>query len=176
MRRTKEKYPVGWQMGKPEIPEDVDTEEEAQEEESLPRRDHCIRIVINDKDMPETLFGKDEAGNPVMIRQATKAMYRIAETIALKLKFLPMPKVKIKIVRYKVHAMREYSSFIDVCLRIIYRAGVIECTSGTTVKALSVECIKSDREKVVILIEPVNASDTGMGSVTSAPEEEQPVH
>ena len=92
-KSSKRSYPVGWQMGKPQVVPEADQIEEP--EEDLPVRDTCIRIVINDKDMPETLFLKDESGNPVMHLIATRIMYRIAESIAVKLKFLPMPKVKL---------------------------------------------------------------------------------
>lgn len=143
-------------MGKPQVVPEADQIEV--QEEALPVRDNCIRIVINDKDMPEALFLKDESGNPVMHLLATRTMYRIAESIAVKLKFLPMPKVKIKIVRYGLYSIKDYSGLLDVCLRILYRAGVIEDTSGSTVKGVEIECIKSDRCKVVLLVEPVKSN------------------
>ena len=143
-------------MGKPQVVPEVDQPEEP--EEDLPVRDTCIRIVISDRDMPETLFSKDEAGSPVMVLAATRIMYRIAESIAVKLKFLPMPKVKLKIIRYGLYSVKDYSGLLDVCLRILYRAGVIEDTSGSTVKGVEIECIKSDRCKVVLLVEPVRAN------------------
>jgi hypothetical protein len=156
-KSSKRSYPVGWQMGKPQVVPEADQLEE--QEEDLPARDTCIRIVINDKDMPEALFLKDESGNPAMVLSATRIMYRIAESIAVKLKFLPMPKVKIKIVRYGLYSVKDYSGLLDVCLRILYRAGVIEDTSGSTVKGVEIECIKSDRCKVVLLVEPVKAGN-----------------
>ena len=155
-RKSKRSYPVGWQMGKPQVVPEVDQPEEP--EEDLPVRDTCIRIVISDRDMPETLFSKDEAGSPVMVLAATRIMYRIAESIAVKLKFLPMPKVKLKIIRYGLYSVKDYSGLLDVCLRILYRAGVIEDTSGSTVKGVEIDCIKSDRCKVVLLVEPVKAN------------------
>ena len=155
-RKSKRSYPVGWQMGKPQVVPEVDQPEEP--EEDLPVRDTCIRIVISDRDMPETLFSKDESGSPVMVLAATRIMYRIAESIAVKLKFLPMPKVKLKIIRYGLYSVKDYSGLLDVCLRILYRAGVIEDTSGSAVKGVEIECIKSDRCKVVLLVEPVKAN------------------
>ena len=35
---------------------------------------------------------------------------------------------------------------------------MIEDTSGSTVKGVEIECIKSDRCKVVLLVEPVKAN------------------
>lgn len=156
-KKSKRLYPVGWQMGKPRVPKQDQPEER---EEDLPVRGTCIRIVINDKDMPETLFSKDKSGSLVMILLATRIMYRIAESISAKLKFLPMPKVKLKIIRYGIYSVKEYSDFLQVCLRILYRAGVIENTNGDTIKGVSMECVRSDRYKVVIVVEPVKAGKT----------------
>jgi hypothetical protein len=172
-KSSKRSYPVGWQMGKPQVVPEADQLEE--QEEDLPARDTCIRIVINDKDMPETLFAKDESGSLVVVLAAARIMYRIAGSIAAKLKFLPMPKVKIKIVRYGLYSVKDYSGLLDVCLRILYRAGVIEDTSGSTVKGVEIECIKSDRCKVVLLVEPVKANVEAKELASSDPLHDQPL-
>lgn len=147
--KKRDKYPVGWQMGNP----GAATEES--EERILPRKGQPIRIIINDPFMPDSLTAKGENGEIVQKREASAAMYRIAATISTNLKFLPLSAVKVSIIRENTYSVQDYSAFLDVCMRILWRAGVIDCMTGASVKSVEMTQNKTDRRKVIILVTPL---------------------
>ena len=126
-----------------------------QELESLPRLKKPIRIVINGQDFPSSMYLKNESGLPVPSAKASKDLYRIAQKISDKIRFLPVEGVGIEIEHYDRNKLKDYSSLIDVCLKVLYRACLIECMTSTSVEKVSVKHIKADRAKVAIQIEPI---------------------
>jgi hypothetical protein len=151
--KKRDKYPVGWQMGNP------DAIAEEPEERILPRKGQPIRIIINDPFMPESMTAKGEHGEIVQKRDASAAMYRIAATISTSLKFLPLKAVKLSIIKEDTYGIQDYSAFLDVCVRILWRAGVIDCMTGSSVKSVEMTHNKTDRRKVVILVTPLKTRE-----------------
>lgn len=160
--KKRDKYPVGWQMGNP------DAIAEEPEERILPRKGQPIRIIINDPFMPESMTAKGENGEIVQKKDASAAMYRIAATISTNLKFLPLKAVKLSIIKEDTYSIQDYSAFLDVCVRILWRAGVIDCMTGASVKSVEMTHNKTDRRKVIILVTPLKTR----GELVEQPEEE----
>jgi len=165
VRQQRERYPVGWQMGKPnplndtgEISvsgKDLNLKSKEDEEKELPRRKDIIRVTITHQGMPDSLRRKNEAGDLVIKKDANRAIYDIADILAEKLKFLPLYSVNIRICRYSLNGIPDMGAFLEVCLRILHRAGVIEHTTGPYVRSVTIDYVKTDRKKVVILVEPI---------------------
>ena len=165
IRQRRERYPVGWQMGKPNpanenddisvTGKDLNLKNKEIEGEDLPRRKDVIRVTITHPDMPDSLRGKNELGHLVIKKDANNAIYEIAEIVAQKLKFLPLYKVNIAICQYSLHGIPDMGAYLEVCLRILHRAGVIEHMTGPYIRSVTIDYVKTDRKKTVILVEPI---------------------
>ena len=132
----------------------VRRENPEQELESLPRLKNPIRIAINDPTFPTSMYLKNENGDPVPSAKASKDLYRIAQTISNQIRFLPVEGVVVEIEHYDRNRLKDYSSLIDVCLKVLYRACLIECMTSNSVESVSIKHVRADRAKVVIKIEP----------------------
>lgn len=165
VRQRRERYPVGWQMGKPNPTKengdisvsgkDLNLKNKKVEEEDLPKRKDVIRLTITHPDMPDSLRGKNDLGHLVIKKDANQAIYEIAEIVAEKLKFLPLHNVNIAICQYSLYGIPDMGAFLEVCLRILHRAGVIEHMTGPYIRSITIDYVKTDRKKTVILVEPI---------------------
>jgi len=130
--------------------------------------------VLGVVDNTQTVFGPYASGATIVINAGaapvyyavgtapvvlSTAMYRIAATISTSLKFLPLKAVKLSIVKEDTYGIQDYSAFLDVCVRILWRAGVIDCMTGSSVKSVEMTHNKTDRRKVVILVTPLKTRE-----------------
>ncbi len=61
--------------------------------------------------------------------------------------------------------------FVDVVLRVLYRACLIECMTASSVENVSVKYIEADRRKVVVKIEPIKTpKEAAKAQPDTAPE------
>ena len=122
--------------------------------ESLPRLKEPIRIVINDPEFPLSLLIKNHNGDLIQSRAASKDMYRISNTISNRIRFLPVSGVNLDIELHDKTKLKDYAMFIDVVIRVLYRACLIECITSYSIESVNVRYVDSDRRKVVINVNP----------------------
>lgn len=136
--------------------------------ESLPRLKDPIRIVINDPAFPLSLYLKSPGGDLIQSKAASRDMYRISQTISSQIRFLPISGININIELYDRSKLKDYPMFVDVVLRVLYRACLIECMTASSVENVNVKYIEADRRKVVVKIEPKRV-EKATSSSESAP-------
>lgn len=129
-----------------------------EEGKSLPALLKPIRIVINDPSFPITMFVKNEAGDMLLSKTASKDLYRVAQQISKQIKFLPIEGVSLRVEYHDRNKLKDYSLLLDSVLRVLYRACIIECMSSNSVEDISVKHVRGDRRKVVINITPTRVS------------------
>jgi len=145
----------GLQMIRRRVLRDLPAEE--RDLESLPRIKDPIRIVINDPAFPLSLYLKNQNGDLVQSKASSRELYRISQTISNQIRFLPISGININIELYDRSKLKDYPMFVDVVLRVLYRACLIECMTASSVENVNVKYIEADRRKVVVKIEPVKS-------------------
>jgi hypothetical protein len=128
--------------------------------ESLPKLKDSIRIVISDPVFPLSLYLRNQLGDLVQSRAASKDMYRISQNISNKMRFLPVSGVNLNIELHDRAKLKDYGMFIDVVLRILYRACLIECMTSSSVESVNVKYVEADRRKVIVNINPKKSGET----------------
>jgi hypothetical protein len=157
----------GLQMIRRRVLRDLPAEE--RDLESLPRIKDPIRIVINDPAFPLSLYLKNQNGDLVQSKASSRELYRISQTISNQIRFLPISGININIELYDRSKLKDYPMFVDVVLRVLYRACLIECMTASSVENVNVKYIEADRRKVVVKIEPKRVekpSEPSKGDVT----------
>jgi len=133
---------------------------------ALPRLRQPMRVVINDPSFPVSMHTKDEYGRIAESKIASKNLYKISQNISDHIRFLPVECVDLTIEHHDKVKLKDYTAFVDVCLRTLYRACVIEDLTSATIKSMKIKHIPADKRKIVIQLDPAEQEQEPTGSVS----------